>query len=74
MQKYLDKLINKIRELTNSSEADAQKILVGLTILGIAISWFAMGKFLAKDRFKPTPQEQKEMQELQELMATEQNK
>jgi len=38
MQKYLDKIINKIREITNASEADAQKILVGLTILGIAIS------------------------------------
>ncbi len=42
----IGKIISKIRASLNISEADAQKILAGLAILGIAISWFVLGIFL----------------------------
>ena len=39
----IKKITEKIQNITHSSESDAQKIIVGLSILGIAISWFIIG-------------------------------
>ena len=43
MNNYIEKIISKIKLFLNISEDDAMKILAGIAILGIAISWFALG-------------------------------
>ena len=74
MNNYIEKLINKIREITNASEADATKILAGVTILGIAISWFILGSFITNSKNpKVSPEEQKEMLEIQNMMQQQEN-
>ena len=45
----IEKIISKLMEALNIAESDAQKVLAGLAILGIAISWFILGSFFTND-------------------------
>ena len=68
MQKYINKVLNLIQKITKSSEKDASKILAGLTILAIAISWFTMGGMIGSNETEVSKEEIQEQQEIDKIM------
>jgi hypothetical protein len=73
MEKNIDKIIFKMKNIFNISESDAQVILAGITILGIAIPWFVIGQRIMDDKIEIS-EEERYQESLAEQFAEDANR
>lgn len=65
MESFINKLTKFIKLTTGSSDVDATKVLAGVTILAISISWFVLGGLFNSGDIEISDEDMKEFIQLE---------